>query len=181
LETFGYDQCRYNSRLHLWQFIHSHRSASSTLPLLQWVRKQFISEFTLLLSISGVSKRWYSAKKYERFLYQTKTWIALRKVIEKWAKKRFWKKSKMSPLLPHQKSQFLPLNLEIYLRTVKLPYLTENLILNNFDFHGWLSESDIIWVMAVANSRISARVLGNRRNRDLTIPKQCKFRNLKPP
>ena len=33
-----------------------------------------------------------SAKKYERFLYQTKTWIALRKVIEKWIKKGFWKK-----------------------------------------------------------------------------------------
>ena len=76
--------------------------------------------------------------------------------------KRFLKKkSKMSPLPPLQKSQFLPLNLEIYLRTVKLPYLTENLILNNFDFHGWLSKSDIFWVMAVANSQISARVLGN--------------------
>ena len=37
-------------------------------------------------SVSGASKRWYSANKYERYLYQTKTWIALRKVIEKWAK-----------------------------------------------------------------------------------------------
>ena len=67
----------------------------------------------------------------------------------------------MSPPSPLQKSQFLPLNLENYLRTVKLPYLTENLILNNFDFHGWLSKSDIFWVMAVENSRISARVVGN--------------------
>ena len=40
---------------------------------------------------SGVSKQWYSAKKYAFFLCQTKTWIALSKVIEKWAKKGFWK------------------------------------------------------------------------------------------
>ena len=44
---------------------------------------------------------------------------------------------------------------QIYLRTVKLPYLTENGILNNFDIHGWIFKSDIFWVMAVANSRIS--------------------------
>ena len=31
-------------------------------------------------------------KKYERFLYQTKTWIAPREVLEKWAEKGFWKK-----------------------------------------------------------------------------------------
>ena len=102
-----------------------------------------------------------SAKKYERFLCQAKTWIALRKVIEKWAKKVFEKKSKISPLPPIKKSQFLPLNLEIYLKTVELSCLTENCILNNFDSHGWLSKSDIFWVMAVANSRISAGVLGN--------------------
>ena len=104
-------------------------------------------------SYSGVSKRWFFAKKYERFVYQTKTWIALRKVIEKWTKKGFWKKSKISRS-PPKKIQFLQLNLEMYLRTVKLPYLAENGCLNNFDFHGWLSKSDIFWVMAVANSWI---------------------------
>jgi len=42
---------------------------------------------------------------------------------------------------------------QIYLRTVELHYLTENGILNNFVFHGWLSKSDIF--MAVANLQIS--------------------------
>ena len=32
--------------------------------------------------------------------------------------------------------------------------LLKNYILSNFDFHGWPSKSDIIWVKAVANSRI---------------------------
>ena len=35
------------------------------------------------------------------------------------------------------------------------PYLTENGILNNFDFNGGLTKSDIFWVKAVSNSRIS--------------------------
>ena len=36
-------------------------------------------------------------KKYERFLYQTKTWKALWKVMEKWPKKGFRKKKNLSP------------------------------------------------------------------------------------
>ena len=95
-----------------------------------------------------------SAKKYERFLHQTKTWIALRKVIEKWARKDLKKKSKILPLASFQKSKFFPQNVDIYLKTVKLPYLTENGILNNFDFHGWLSKFDIFRIIAVPNSWI---------------------------
>ena len=59
---------------------------------------------------------------------------------------------------------------QIYLTTVKLPYLTENDILNNFEHHGWFSKSNIFLVMAAANSRIS----GN-------LKKQCKYGNLQPP
>ena len=43
---------------------------------------------------------------------------------------------------------------QIYVRTFKLPNLTKNDILSNFDFYGWPSKSDILWVMTVANSRI---------------------------
>ena len=59
---------------------------------------------------------------------------------------------------------------QIYLTTVKLPYLTENDILNNFEHHGWFSKSNIFWVITVANSRISDN-----------LKKQCKFGNLQPP
>ena len=48
--------------------------------------------------------------------------------------KRFLNKKVKSR--PTSKSQFLPPNLEIYLRTVKLPYPTGNRILNNFDPYG---------------------------------------------
>ena len=50
-------------------------------------------------------------------------------------------------------SQFADLTV-FYGSWSKLPNLTKNGILNNFDFHGWPSESDIFWVMTVANSRI---------------------------
>ena len=41
-----------------------------------------------------------------------------------------------------QKKKFHQIS-QIYLTSVKLPYFTENDILNNFDLHGWFSKSDI--------------------------------------
>ena len=100
-----------------------------------------------------------SAKKVWKIFIPNQNLNCTQKGNRKVGQKRFlMKKVKCRPF-PLQKSRFLPLNLDIYLITVKLPYLTENRILNSFNFHGWLSKSDIFWVMAVTSSRISTIIL----------------------
>ena len=127
---------------------------------------------TIVVELLSVNKPSSVCKKEQTFFIPNQNSNCTEKGKKKRAKKIFWKKSIISPIPPFQKSKFFPQNLEVYQRTVKLPYLTATGILNNFDFHGWLCKSDIFRVIAVTNSWICTIWF---------LQKQCKFENLQPP
>ena len=79
-----------------------------------------------------VNKPLSVCKKVWKILYQTKTWIALRKVIEKWTKKGFWIKSKISPL---------PL-IKLSISSTKFRNISENC---QTSLSHWKSHSKQLW------------------------------------